>query len=124
MGEIGLDYKDKNINKQKQKQIFELQLDLAIELNRSVVIHCVRAHGDLLKILEKRFIKKRINKISLDEYQTASSYVQQVRQTNKESDLSKKELKKFKKMLKKISVYEKEQEQGENPKEVGYVTHV
>jgi TatD DNase family protein len=64
MGEIGLDYyyrpKTKNkldIFKQKQKEIFVGQLDLAQELNLPVILHCRMAHGDLLQILNERTIK-------------------------------------------------------------------
>ena len=59
IGEIGLDYyhldKEKNIDEQKKLQanIFIKQLDLAVELNLPVIIHCREAHEDNLPILEK-----------------------------------------------------------------------
>jgi TatD DNase family protein len=61
IGEIGLDYyyKPKTNTKleqfkEKQKQVFLTQLDLAEELNLPVIIHCRMAHTDLLKILKER----------------------------------------------------------------------
>ncbi|MFH0739826.1 MAG: TatD family hydrolase [bacterium] len=58
IGEIGLDYwnepkgKEKaRIFKDKQKQVFLKQLDLAKELNLPVILHCRKAHQDLLEEL-------------------------------------------------------------------------
>ncbi len=53
IGEIGLDYfKDYGKFKDKQKEIFIKQLDLAQELNLPVIIHCRMAHEDVLNILK------------------------------------------------------------------------
>lgn len=61
VGEIGLDYyyKPKTTArleqfKQKQKEIFIKQLDLAEELNLPVIIHCRMAHGDVIEIFKSR----------------------------------------------------------------------
>ena len=61
IGEIGLDYyyrpKSKakiSLFKEKQKEIFLKQLDLAKELNFPVVFHCRMAHEDLIAILRQR----------------------------------------------------------------------
>ncbi len=51
VGEIGLD-KKRNYGV-KQKEIFESQLKLAIELKRPASIHCVRCHGTMFEILKK-----------------------------------------------------------------------
>ena len=52
IGEIGLDYfKDYELFKEKQKQVFLQQLGLAKELDLPVIIHCRMAHEDLLEIL-------------------------------------------------------------------------
>jgi TatD DNase family protein len=59
IGEIGLDYYhlplDQHINivKQKQKQVFLSQLDLAMNLNLPTIIHCRQAHDDMLEILRQ-----------------------------------------------------------------------
>jgi len=61
IGEIGLDYyykpkstAKKEQFKQKQKEVFVKQLDLAEELNLPVIIHCRVAFGDLYDILKDR----------------------------------------------------------------------
>ncbi len=61
IGEIGLDYyyKPKTIAKlaqfkEKQKQIFLQQLDLAKELNLPVILHCRMAHDDVIEILKSQ----------------------------------------------------------------------
>jgi len=60
IGEIGLDYfKDYGLFKEKQKQVFLQQLSLAKELNLPVILHCRKAHEDLLKILNYKL--KTIN---------------------------------------------------------------
>lgn len=58
IGEIGLDYyyKPKTKTKlqqfkEKQKQVFLQQLELARELNLPVILHCRMAHQDLLEII-------------------------------------------------------------------------
>lgn len=65
IGEIGLDYyyKPKTTEKleqfkQKQKEIFVKQLDLADALDLPVILHCRMAHNDMIEILEPR-IKSR-----------------------------------------------------------------
>lgn len=61
IGEIGLDYYYKpktktrlNLFKEKQKDTFLQQLDLAEELNLPVIIHCRMAHQDLINILKQK----------------------------------------------------------------------
>ncbi|MEK9183917.1 MAG: TatD family hydrolase, partial [Patescibacteria group bacterium] len=50
IGECGLDYFHKN-NKEKQKEIFKKQIELALELDKPLIIHCRQAHDDVLDIL-------------------------------------------------------------------------
>jgi len=64
IGEIGLDYyyrpkgKAKTQQfKQKQKEVFIQQLELAKELNLPVIIHCRVAHSDLYEILKTQNTK-------------------------------------------------------------------
>ncbi len=61
IGEVGLDYYYKpktkrklGLFKEKQKEIFLAQLNLAKELNLPVIFHCRMAHEDLLKILKEQ----------------------------------------------------------------------
>jgi len=60
IGEVGLDYYYKpktNLKfeqlKQKQKEVFIQQLELAEELNLPMILHCRMAHNDVLEILSK-----------------------------------------------------------------------
>lgn len=67
IGEIGLDYwnepKSKikaRMFKAKQQEVFIKQLDLAQELNLPVILHCRKAHEDLIAILEHYPAKKSL----------------------------------------------------------------
>lgn len=61
IGEIGLDYYWVNDNKQKQKEIFEYQLNLAAKYNKPVVIHSRDAIQDTYDILKKYDLKGSIH---------------------------------------------------------------
>lgn len=62
IGEIGLDYFHNEENKEKQKEIFAQQIDLAMEINKPIIIHCRdknfdnkrQAHRDVIKILRDK----------------------------------------------------------------------
>lgn len=60
IGEIGLDYfhSKKEEEHQKQKELFEIQLKLAGELDLPAVLHCRDAYGDMLEIISKTEFKK------------------------------------------------------------------
>lgn len=51
IGEIGLDYYYDNSPRDKQREWFSRQLDLAVELDMPIVIHDRDAHGDCMDIL-------------------------------------------------------------------------
>jgi TatD DNase family protein len=51
LGEMGLDYFHKFAPRDRQKNVFEFQLELAAELNRPVVIHAREAIDDTLAIM-------------------------------------------------------------------------
>ena len=62
IGEIGLDYywkpkttRKKELFKQKQKELFLKELELAKELNLPVIFHCRMAHKDLIEVLKSKF---------------------------------------------------------------------
>lgn len=50
IGECGLDYFRQD-NKEKQKEIFKKQIELALELDKPLIVHCRDAHDDVLGIL-------------------------------------------------------------------------
>ncbi len=54
IGEIGLDYAEgmSEENKEKQKEVFMKQLDLARQMDKPVVLHCRKAYNDILDLLE------------------------------------------------------------------------
>lgn len=57
IGEIGLDYHYLDVNKEKQKELFIKQLEIAQEFNIPVIIHNRKATDDILKILSKYNLK-------------------------------------------------------------------
>jgi TatD DNase family protein len=53
-GEIGLDFYRHYSHVKNQIEVFDLQLDTAIELDLPVIIHDREAHDDVLKLVSKR----------------------------------------------------------------------
>lgn len=53
VGEIGLDYYWDEVPKERQLEIFQMQIDLAKKHNKPVVIHCRDAYEDTYKTLEQ-----------------------------------------------------------------------
>jgi len=51
IGEIGLDYYWDDSRKEEQKALFKAQLELAISLDKPVIIHDREAHGDCMEIV-------------------------------------------------------------------------
>ncbi len=59
IGEIGLDYYWNKENKEKQKEFFVKQIELADSLDLPIVIHCRDAVMDILDILKNRINPKK-----------------------------------------------------------------
>lgn len=53
IGEIGLDYHYEDIPREIQQQAFQLQMELARDLDLPVIIHEREAHEDALKIIDR-----------------------------------------------------------------------
>lgn len=51
IGEIGLDYYWDDTHKPEQQSLFRAQLELALELDKPVIVHDREAHGDCLAIV-------------------------------------------------------------------------
>ena len=51
VGEIGLDYYWDAENKEEQKALFRRQIELALRLNKPVIVHDREAHGDSMDIV-------------------------------------------------------------------------
>jgi len=69
IGEIGLDYywkpkttQKKELFKQKQKELFLKELELAEEMKLPVIFHCRMVHQDLIEVLKSK-IKRQKSKI-------------------------------------------------------------
>jgi TatD DNase family protein len=62
IGEVGLDYKESADEEEheKQKKVFRKFIELAIELNKPVVVHSRKAEEDCISILEELKAKKVI----------------------------------------------------------------
>lgn len=57
VGECGLDYfrtEGTEENKKKQKEIFEKQINLALEFDKPLMVHCRNAYEDMIDILATR----------------------------------------------------------------------
>ena len=53
IGEIGLDYYWDDSRKNEQKALFAAQLELALELDKPVIVHDREAHGDSLELVRR-----------------------------------------------------------------------
>src|SRR5271154_3504576 len=52
LGEMGLDYFQNFAPRPRQFEVFEFQLNLAVEVNKPVVIHCRQATDDCLAVMK------------------------------------------------------------------------
>ena len=74
VGEIGLDYHYGDEDKEKQKELFREQLQIAVELKLPVVIHSRDATKDTMDILKEYSVKGIIHCFS-GSYETAKEYI-------------------------------------------------
>ena len=54
LGEIGLDYYYDHLPRDRQKEIMNAQIDLALETDKPVIFHVRDAHGDLIECFRRR----------------------------------------------------------------------
>ena len=52
VGEIGLDFKIDNVDRTKQVELLAMQLDLAVEMDLPVLLHCRGAFEEMLSLLQ------------------------------------------------------------------------
>ena len=52
VGEIGLDYHYENYDSKLQKEIFIKQINLALEINKPICVHCRDAYDDMVEIFK------------------------------------------------------------------------
>lgn len=77
IGEIGLDYYHNNENKEKQKELFVKQIDIALDNNKSVVIHSREAIQDTVDILKDKKVNRAVMHCYSGSLETAKELVKQ-----------------------------------------------
>ena len=75
IGEIGLDYHYDSYNKEKQKQLFRIQLNLAEKYKKPVIIHSRDATEDTIKIIDEYPKLKGIIHCFSGSLETAKIYI-------------------------------------------------
>ena len=53
IGEVGLDFKEKGVDKKRQVKVFEKFVKLAIKLDKPIIVHSRKAERECIEILEK-----------------------------------------------------------------------
>lgn len=78
IGEIGLDYFRDLSSRDQQLSAFRAQLDLALSLQKPVVIHCRDAYTEVLAVLEQEYIPKLAGRIPgiIHSYASGPAHVQ------------------------------------------------
>lgn len=59
IGETGLDHETKT-PMEIQENVFRFQCDLALQQNKPVILHVVKSHFDVIKILNEKSLKKAV----------------------------------------------------------------
>ncbi|MBN2527923.1 MAG: TatD family hydrolase [Deltaproteobacteria bacterium] len=52
IGEVGLDFKIETFSKQQQMELLKVQLDVAVSMNKPVMLHCRGAFMELLELIK------------------------------------------------------------------------
>ncbi len=68
IGEVGLDYYRNLSPQEKQKDVFEVQLELASSLNLPVILHIRDAYKDAIEILKTHNVKGVVHSFNGDEF--------------------------------------------------------
>ena len=76
IGEIGFDYYYKHSSTEKQRKWFELQLEIAKELDKPVIIHSRDATADTLQVLRDHNVTRGIVHCFSGDEQAARAYVE------------------------------------------------
>lgn len=58
IGEVGLDFKEDQIEHEKQKKVFSKIIDLALELDKPLIVHSRKAELEVIEMLEEAGAKK------------------------------------------------------------------
>lgn len=76
VGEIGLDYYDKQLDRKRQQKLFEAQLDIAQQADLPVILHVRKAHDRVIKTLKKFEVKGGIVHAYGGSDQQAEKYIE------------------------------------------------
>jgi TatD DNase family protein len=60
IGEVGMDFKEGTAGADKQREVFKKMIELAIELDKPILVHSRKAERESVEILEKTKVKKVI----------------------------------------------------------------
>ncbi len=75
VGEIGLDYFIKTLDKERQQIFFESQLVLACDFDLPVILHVRKAHDESIRVLKKNRVKGGIVHAFNGSFQQARQYL-------------------------------------------------
>lgn len=75
VGEIGLDYYDKQLDRKRQQTLFEAQLHIAQDSDLPVILHVRKAHDRVLKTLKRIPVKAGIVHAFSGSEQQAQRYI-------------------------------------------------
>ncbi|NND82161.1 MAG: TatD family hydrolase [Gammaproteobacteria bacterium] len=76
VGEIGLDYYQKELDRQRQLELFERQLSIAKRHSLPAIIHCRKAHDDCIRYLRRQEVKGGIIHAFNGSLQQAHHYIE------------------------------------------------
>ena len=79
IGEIGLDYyptRIETVPKETQMMSFELQLDISQKYQLPVIVHCVKAHQELLVALKRQAVNSGVIHAFSGSYELATQYLE------------------------------------------------
>jgi len=76
IGEIGLDFYIKELDKQQQIDLFEAQLNIAKSHNLPVILHVRKAHDQVLQLLKKIKVKGGFSHAFNGSFQQAEQYIE------------------------------------------------
>jgi TatD DNase family protein len=74
-GEIGLDFFRNYAPRAKQKELFRLQLEMALEVDLPVIIHDRKAHQEVLDILDKTKNQRGVIHCFSGDYELAMTFI-------------------------------------------------
>jgi len=75
VGEIGLDFYQADLDRQRQKSLFEAQLAIAKQVDLPVILHVRKAHDEVLQLLKRFKVKGGVAHAFNGSWQQAQQYM-------------------------------------------------